>query len=133
MNSSQNKEAVKKGLELFKEGNIPGIIDMLSDNIVWKNPDNPTVPFSISVEGKTGVLDFFQKFGTFAKVSRFDIDHFVAEGDTVVSYGSYDAVAVPTGKSFTTPIIMTWKFDNTGKISQWESYVNSAAQKIAYE
>ena len=111
----------KKQSKAFKEGEF-----------VWINPNAPEVPFALSVKGRNNVAVFFSKFAETAEVSRFDIDNYIQEGSKVVSWGSYDAKARSTGKAFTTPIIMTWKFNPQGKCTHWQAYTNTSEQAKAY-
>lgn len=126
------KKTVQKALADFSKGDIPSIINICDDNIVWVNPDAPEVPFCISVNGKNNVPQFFSKLGETVNVSRFEIDNFIEEGNKVVAWGSYDATVKSTGKPFTTPLIMTWEFNSNGKCTKWQAHSNTSAQAKAF-
>lgn len=126
------KSIAKKAIDDFKKGDITSTLSAMDENIVWLNPDAPEVPFAISVKGRNNVATFFSKFAETAEVSRFDINNYIQEGNKVVSWGSYDAKAKSTGKAFSTPIIMTWEFNQLGKCTHWQAYTNTSEQAKAY-
>lgn len=126
------KQTVQKAFADFSKGDIPAIVAICDDNIEWINPDAPEVPLAVSVKGKNNVPQFFGKLAETVDISRFEIDHFVEEGNKVVAWGGYDAKVKSTGKSFTTPLIMTWEFNSAGKCSKWQAHTNTAAQAKAF-
>ncbi len=126
------KAIAQKAIDDFLKGDIPSIINTLDENVEWINPDAPEVPFAISVKGKDKVPSFFSKIAETADISRFEMNSYIQEDNIVVSWGSYDAKAKPTGKSFTTPIIMRWEFNPEGKCTRWQAYTNTSAQSKAY-
>jgi len=126
------KQTVEKALADFLKGDIPSILNGLDENIEWVNPDAPEVPLAVSVKGKNNVPKFFSALANTIDISRFDINNYVAEGNKVVCWGSYDAKVKATGKSFTTPLIMTWEFNPQGKCARWEAHTNTSAQAKAF-
>lgn len=128
----KNTKTVKKALSDFAKGDIHAVLESLDENVEWINPDAPELPFSISVNGKNNVASFFQKMTETLDISRFEIDNYVEQDSTVVSWGSYDATVRNSGKKFSTPLIMTWKFNPEGKIVHWQALTNTLAQSKAY-
>ena len=97
----------------FGQGDIPGILSRLSDNIVFEH--NGNFPWSGSFEGMTGAGEFFQTLGANVQVTGFQPSNFRIEGGKVVNDCRFDGVALPTGKSFGYDLLMTWTFGSDGK------------------
>jgi hypothetical protein len=55
-----NLEIVEQAYENFKQGNIPTLLEALSDDIIWKLPSSADVSFSGEFKGRAGRLQFFQ-------------------------------------------------------------------------
>jgi ketosteroid isomerase-like protein len=127
-----NTKTVKQAFEDFKTGNITGILNSLDENVVWINPDASEIPFSISVKGRENVGGFFKKLSDTTDITRFEMNDFVEQGNRVVSWGSFDATVRSTGKKFTTPLIITWEFNNEGKCSKYQAHANTLAQLKAF-
>jgi uncharacterized protein len=128
----KNTETVKKALEDFTKGDIPSILNSLDENVTWINPDAREVPFSISTKNRNDVGGFFQKMGETIDVTRFEMNNFAEQGPTVVSWGSYDATVKSTGKKFTTPLVLVWKFNPEGKVIHWQAHTDTLAQSKAF-
>ncbi len=128
----KNTETVKKALTDFTKGDISSILNSLTENVTWVNPNAPEVPFSISAKDKNGVGGFFKKMGETIDVTRFEMNNFAEQDSTVVSWGSYDATVKNTGKKFTTPLVITWKFNPEGKVTHWQAHTDTLAQSKAF-
>ncbi len=126
------KQIAQNSIENFLKGDVQSILNVLDENVEWINPDAPEVPLSVTVKGKNNVPKFFSAVAETVDISRFEISNYVAEGTSVVGWGSYDAKVKSTGKSFTTPLIMTWEFNPQGKCIKWQGYTNTSAQAKAF-
>lgn len=128
----KNTQTVKKALSDFTKGDIASIAEVLDDNVTWINPDAPEVTFSISVNGRNNVPSFFQKMAETIDVTRFEMDNFIEDGSYVISWGSYDATVKSTGKKFTTPLVLFWRFSREGKVIHWQAHTNTLSQSKAF-
>ncbi len=128
----KNTQTVKKALSDFSKGDIASMVEALDEKVVWINPDAPEVTFSLSVNGKNNVPSFFRKMGETINVTRFEMDNFAEQDSNVISWGSYDATVRSTGKKFTTPLILIWKFNPEGKVVHWQAHTNTLAQSKAF-
>jgi ketosteroid isomerase-like protein len=87
---SSGGDVVRQAYEAFERGDIPAVIDVLSDDVQW---DVPTIlPQGGSFSGKDGAGQFFQGLGEKYEELSIDIQDFVDGGDTVAGVG------VGTGK-----------------------------------
>ena len=46
MNEQENAATVQQAYYNFKTGNIPGLLDQMSDNLTWELPEIDGVPFA---------------------------------------------------------------------------------------
>lgn len=127
----KNTETVKKALSDFTKGDISSILNSLDENVTWINPNAPEIPYSISANNREDVGGFFKTMADIIDVTRFEVNNFIEQDSTVVSWGSYDATVKGTGKKFTTPLVLTWKFNPEGKVTHWQAFTDTLAQSKA--
>ena len=56
-----NADVVREAYEAFGRGDVPGVIDLLHDDVEWSSPS--TLPQGGHFTGKAGVGEFFQGIG----------------------------------------------------------------------
>lgn len=131
MNSEENKQLVMHAYDLFKRGDVPGILGMCADDIEWTSKESEYVPFSGTFNGKSGVADWFTKFGQSVQPEIFGPHTFIAEGDKVVVIGHSRFKVLSTGKSYDDE----WVHVNTlrdGKCVLFEAFHDTAAAEAAF-
>ncbi|HRH61100.1 MAG TPA: nuclear transport factor 2 family protein [Chitinophagaceae bacterium] len=126
------KETVKAMYDAFATGNIPFILETVSENFTWQDPCNPAlVPFGGLHKGKAGFMEFFQQLGSSTDTMLWQVDNYVSEGDTVVAEGKHGFQAKTTGKSVISDWSMVWRFEN-GVPVEGRSYYNTADSEKAF-
>lgn len=126
-----NLEIVKQGYANFLQGNIPAMLDLLSDDIEWTLPASANVSFSGTFRGKDGVLNFFQNVGSTNDITEFAVDAYIADGNYVVALGHLSAKAKPTGKTSSNKWAHVWQLKNGKVISHYE-YADTAEIRDAF-
>ena len=126
-----NLEIVQNGYDNFLKGNIPGLVDLLSDDITWELPKLADVPFSGVFKGKNGVMEFFQQIAASNDFHEFNITDFIAEGDKVVALGNLKATSKTTGKTATNKWAHFWQLKD-GKVIRHYEYVDTATIKDTF-
>lgn len=126
-----NLEIVQTGYSNFLEGNIPGLVDLLSDEITWELPASAEVPFSGVFTGKKGVVDFFQQVAASNDIHEFNITDYVADGDKVIALGNLRATSKATGKTAVNVWAHFWQLKD-GKVIRHYEYVDTATIKSAF-
>lgn len=121
-----NKELVQLSFENFGKGNIPGILEILSDDIIWEMNGPAHIPFAGSRKGKEAVLDFFIHLAATSDFQSFTPKEFIAEGDKVVALGEAVATNKQTGKQTKNNWAMAWTFSN-GKVTHYYNYSDTYA------
>jgi len=126
-----NLEIVKEGYANFLQGNIPALVNSLSDNIEWELPASARASFSGVFKGKDGVMNFFENVGEDNEFSDFAVDTYIADGDYVVALGHLTAMAKTTGKTSSNKWAHVWQLKD-GKIIRHYEYADTAEIRDAF-
>ncbi len=115
--------------EAFGRGDIPAILDKLADDVRWEEwPDNHAqkagVPWLHPRDGKEGTLEFFKVVGGF-DFHEFQVRSLMAGGNQVAADVLVEAT-VPPGVRFRDEEIHLWTFDESGKVTRFRHYVDTA-------
>ena len=121
MSERDNIQSIVKVYEAFGKGDVPYIIDQLTDDVRWVTHLDPIVPWSGEYLGKANVPKFFGAINDSGETTAFSPGEFIAQGDTVVSVGEFGYKVKATGKSDLGPWVFIWKFRD-GKISSYEQF-----------
>lgn len=89
MNPQDNVKIAKQAYEDFKAGNIPSLLNLVSDNVEWILPEVAGVAVSGTRHGRDGVANFFRKLDETQQVVSFEPRQFIAQDDQVVTLGRY--------------------------------------------
>lgn len=119
-----NTQKVKKLYELFGERNIPGILDMLSDKVVfedsaslWIDGKPHLVPFTGTYKGKENIGKFFQKMGETTEITKFEPKKYFENGNDVIALCNLAGKFRESGISGESTWVMLWTFDGDKVIS----------------
>jgi hypothetical protein len=127
-------ETVKALYDAFATGNIPYIIESVSDDFTWQDPSDPkVVPFGGFHKGKTGMIEFFQKIGESTETTLWQVDNYISEGEMVVAEGKHGFQSKKTGKSAILEWSMVWKFKNGVPVAGRAYYDTAASEKAFSE
>jgi len=121
MSEKDNVARVVKIYEAFGRGDIPFIVDQLTDDVAWSTHFDPIVPWSGDYDGKAAVPRFFAALAGAGDVTAFQPTEFVAQGDTVVSMGEFGIKVKATGKTSLTRWVFIWKF-REGRVCSYEQF-----------
>ena len=100
MSDQTNSAVVQQTYEAFGRGDIPGVLEHLTEDVVWTLQGPSTIPFAGTHRGRDGIEKFFSLVGEAFEFEQFEPREFVAQGDTVVVLGYERSVAKATGRSF---------------------------------
>src|SRR5687767_3982415 len=85
-----NIELVQKCYAFFGEGNIPELLNQLSDDVKWTSPGPKNlIPWAGDWEGKAGVGEFFKTLNQNIEFEDFQTKEFIAQNDKVVTIGNW--------------------------------------------
>src|SRR5438046_8136 len=98
--TKSNVQIIQQAFADFGSGNIQGIVDVCTDNVVWQSPENPNVPHAGIFKGKEGVMKFFGAIAENIDYSAFEPREFFNDKDVVIVLGHHAGTVKKTGKSF---------------------------------
>ena len=126
------KETLKALYEAFATGNIPFILETISEDFTWRDPSDPSVvPFGGLHKGRSGMTEFFQQLGGSTETTLWQVDNYLTEGETVVAEGKHGFQSKKTGKDAVLEWSMVWKFKNGVPVAG-RAYYNTAASEKAF-
>ncbi len=131
MNDQTNLAVIQQAYEAFGRGDIPAVLDALTDDVEWTLQGPSVIPFAGPRRGREEVAEFFSVIGETLEFEQFEPREFVAQGDTVVVVGYERSVVKQTGRSFE----QEWAHVNTlrdGKIAKCRMFENTAAEAAAF-
>ncbi len=83
---ADNSEVIGGAYAAFESGDIPAILELMSDDVEWESPK--PLPVAGSYPGRDGVGEFFAAIGREYPELSIDIEAIVASGEHVVGIGS---------------------------------------------
>src|SRR2546423_1862457 len=119
MSTDENVHAIEAIFEAFGRGDIPYILDQLTDDVRFVAHLDPRVPWSGEYAGKPNVSSFFEALGGSVEVSDHPINQLVAQGDTVVAIGDVSFSVRSTGKAGSSSWVYIWKLRD-GKVYSYD-------------
>src|SRR6476646_3065336 len=108
-----NKEMAQALYDYFGEGNVPAILDLVTDDIKWTCP------------GPTDILPYAQVYN-----GKKGVEEFIGENDKVVALGHWDAKAKKTGNPYSGDWAMVFYFRD-GKLCEHKEYYDSYGEAMA--
>ena len=132
MSEQENVDLVQQIYNDFKSGNIEGLLAKIDHNIVWQLPEIQNVPFAGTRNGREAVADFFSVVNASQEALRFDAMGYVAQGDRVVSLGTYEWRVYETGRTFTANFAHVFTIQN-GTVTEFTEYTDTALAEHAYQ
>ena len=132
MSERTNADVVQRGYEAFGRGDIPALLDLLTDDVEWTLQGPSVIPFAGTRHGHEGVSEFFSVLGETLDFEQFEPREYVAQGDTVVVVGFERSLSRATGRT----IEQEWAHVNTlrdGKIAKFRAFEDTGAYVAAFE
>ena len=132
MQDAQNTRVVREAYAAFLNQDLNALLAKFDEQIVWKPVTGAAsyVPTAGERRGTKAVAEFFKIVGESITFSRFEPQHFVAQGDKVVALGHYTA-KTSTGGSFDSDFVMVFTLRN-GKVTEFQEFLDSAALNAAF-
>lgn len=132
MSEQENLQLVQQNYAAFEQGNLPGLLSNLTDDVVWESRYTSNVPFGGLWHGHEGVTQFFANLSETLDVKDFGIEEFISQSNTVVVLG-YEKVQVKsTGYEYTNEWVHVWKLSK-GKVIKVRTYNDTATTAVAFK
>jgi hypothetical protein len=116
-----NTKRVTSIFEAFASGEIPSILDHLSEDARFVSHLDPIVPWAGEFTGKHEVARFFQRLGSSVEVVDHPVKTVVAQGDTVVASGDVSFRVRATGKAGSSSWVYIFKLAN-GQVHRYDQF-----------
>ncbi len=111
-------------------GNIPGVLSLVTDDFLLSNDFTANVATAGEFHGKAGLEKFFTVLGDIlSEVETFQADHYIADGDRVVVLGHERMQVRATGRWVTAKWAQVGTFRN-GLMCEWVEYSDTAAWDV---
>jgi ketosteroid isomerase-like protein len=124
--SEANEATVKTIYEAFGTGDVPTILDKLTDDVDWAADTASTVaPWFGQRVGKDAVADFFQAIGGAVEVTAFTPLSFASNETDVFAFLDFGVTVRATGKSGTMHLHHYFRFRD-GKIEYYRGTEDTA-------
>ena len=118
---ANNLATVQQIYSCFAQGDVPGILAQLADEVTFFNDADPQVaPSGGTFKGKDGVLQFFMALGSTTQTINFQPSNFKVEGNQVINEVQHDGMINSTGKSFSVKASFIWTFNEVGQVIDWK-------------
>ncbi len=118
-----NKEIVQGLYAAFSTGNIPAVLAVLDEGIVWTEAEG--FLYGGTYYGPNAVLaNVFMKLGSEWEDFTVHPHQLVADGDTVVSLGEYTGTYKATSRPMRVPVVHVWKIKD-GKVIQFDQHTDT--------
>ncbi len=120
-----NVDLAKQGYGLFLRGDIPGLLELLTDDIEWViHSPVEVAPEGGTYRGKVAVADWFRKLAENYEFETFSPDEFIASGDKVVVLGRQTQRVKSTGRrgELDWVHVLTYR---QGKLARFDAFLDS--------
>ena len=100
MRDQTNVAVVQQAYEAFGRGDIPAVLEFLTDDVEWTTQGPSVIPFAGTFRGREGVEEFFTLLDETLEFEQFEPRKFIGQDDTVVVLGYERDVVKQTGRGF---------------------------------
>src|ERR1700722_9089500 len=91
LQKESNTQIVQRCFGYFLQGNIPALLNEVTDDIKWSVPGPVNImPWSGTRSGKAGVGEFFKIVSESTEFTKFEPREYIAQGDRVVALGFFE-------------------------------------------
>jgi ketosteroid isomerase-like protein len=126
VSADANIKTIHAVYEAFARGDVPAIVDVVTDDVDWAADSSMTsAPWYGVRHGKDGVVAFFEAFGSAMEVEQFDPVSFAANDNEVHTLVRFTAKRRATGNSLAMNLHHYFEFRD-GKIAYYRGSEDSA-------
>lgn len=122
---SDNVALVQGIYAAFKAGDVAGVVDRMSREIVWNEAENFPYADRNPYLGPEAILTgVFARLGTEWEGFAALPDEFLDAGDTVVVLGRYHGTYLATGRALDAQLVHVWRVED-GKAVAFQQYTDT--------
>ena len=131
MSEQDNVRAVQAMFAAFGRGDIPAVLDALTDDVEWRLAGPTEVTYAGTRRGRDQVAEFFKVLGQASEFEVFEPQEYIAQGDKVVVLGHERQRVRATGQVAENDWAMVFTLRD-GKIAKFRNYEDTAAVAAAH-
>jgi len=115
----------------FGRGDVPAILQLLSDDVVIEFYGPSVIPYANTFKGQAGASKFFETVLSSVDIHQFDAEEFIAERDKVVVTGHLRLTAKATGGTIESDFVHVITMKD-GKWTRFRDFMNTAVAQAAF-
>lgn len=131
MSEQLNVEAVRRIYQLTNDGDLPSVLNLLSDDVELFLFGSSKVPWAGHWRGRQGAEQFLMTMGKAAEVKDIS-DVFVGAGDLVIAIHRPTVRIRATGRDGDFNCVHVWTFRD-GLVVRMREYADTAAWEAAFD
>jgi uncharacterized protein len=131
MSEEENTRLVQQAYWDFRNGDIQGVLDSLSEDVEWVTTQLSGVLVGGTYHGVEEAGRFFSSLGDDQEPRLFEPREFVAQGEKVVALGHYAWHVEATGREWESDFAHVFVVRD-GKIARFQEYTDTAAIADAF-
>jgi uncharacterized protein len=131
MSAQENTGLVQRDYSHFQSGDIPALLDSLSEDVEWVTTELEGVPSGGTWRGPEQVGQFFQTLDDTQQAQQVELRGFVAQDDTVAALGHYAWHVRSTGREWESDFVHLLTVRD-GKVTRYQEYTDTAALGDAF-
>lgn len=115
----------------FGRGDVPAILEMLSDDVLIEFYGPSVIPYANTYRGQAEARRFFETVLASVDIHQFDAEEFIAERDKVVVTGHLRLTAKRTGRPIESDFVHVITLKD-GKWTRFRDFMNTAVAQAAF-
>ena len=125
-----NSQTVQGIYESFGRGDIPAILERLSDDVAWDAWPEESSAQRAGIPGRAERLGRDQIGGFFESLAALEFHEFrpygvIADGNRVIAQIAVDVSVRQTGRRFRDDELHLWVFGDDGQVTEFRHYVDT--------
>jgi len=127
-----NLETVQTIYAAFGRGDVPAILEHLSEDVQWEHllKDHYGIPYYLPGSGRAHVMRFFEALSAI-DLTRFEPVNLLVGGDQVVALIHVSVTNKKTGKKLDDYEAHVWSFNARGQATHFRHLVDTHAHFLA--
>jgi ketosteroid isomerase-like protein len=121
MSEHENRQLVEQAYATFKAGDIPTLLQSLSEDVTWQLPEIENVPFAGKRQGRGAVGEFFSTLASLQDARSFEEREFIARA----TRSSFSVITSGRSKPTGAPSTATSRTSSpSAAVGSWPSRVH---------
>ena len=121
---NENIQIVEHLYTLFAKKDINAILEMLSQDVEWGEPENPFNPAGGTRYGHQGFLEWLNIGRQSEEILELEPQKMLADAETVAVLGHIKCLAIPTGKTYESDFVHVLEIQD-GKIRKFQEFFDT--------